>query len=145
MLTVSQVRLALHDTTLPTGGGEDGLQPIGVLKDTPVAYSAIYMQRRADLYPPPSPDFPDVLTYSPERWENWTPKPWQYIPFNGGPRICIGQQFALTEMAYTIVRIFQRFERVYRYWTPEELGMKSEIVLRPANGVKVGFWDANRG
>ena len=56
------------------------------------------MQRRADLYPTPSPDFPDVQTYSPERWENWTPKSWNYIPFNGGPRICIGQQFALTQM-----------------------------------------------
>ena len=56
------------------------------------------MQRRPDLYPPPSPNCPHVLTYSPERWENWTPKSWNYIPFNGGPRICIGQQFALTEM-----------------------------------------------
>ena len=56
------------------------------------------MQRRADLYPPPSSDFSDVLTYSPERWENWTPKIWNYIPFNRGPRICIGRQFALTQM-----------------------------------------------
>lgn len=56
------------------------------------------MQRRADLYPTPSSDSPDVLTYSPERWEKWTPKSWNYIPFNGGPRICIGQQFALTQM-----------------------------------------------
>lgn len=137
-----QVRLALHDTTLPNGGGEDGTQPIGILKNTPIGYSAIYMQRRADLYPPPSADFAPVLTYSPERWEKWTPRPWQYIPFNGGPRICIGQQFALTEMAYTIVRIFQRFERVEKYWTEGDTGMKSEIVLCPANGVKVGFWEA---
>lgn len=56
------------------------------------------MQRRADLYPPPSSDFADALTYSPERWENWTPGTWNYIPFNKGPRICIGQQFALTQM-----------------------------------------------
>ena len=136
------MRLALHDTTLPTGGGDDGMQPIGILKDTPVAYSAILMQRRADLYPPPSANFAAVLEYSPERWENWTPKPWQYIPFNGGPRICIGQQFALTEMAYTIVRIFQRFERVDKYWAEKDLGLKSEIVIAPLSAVKVGFWEA---
>ncbi|KAK4697808.1 hypothetical protein P7C71_g316, partial [Lecanoromycetidae sp. Uapishka_2] len=139
------VRLALHNTTLPTGGGPNGTDPIGILKDTPIAYSAIHLHRRADLYPPPSPSFAPVLTYSPERWESWTPKPWQYIPFNGGPRICIGQQFALTEMAYTIVRILQRFERVDKHWREEDLGMKSEIVMCPANGVKVGFWDAKSG
>lgn len=114
----------------------------GILKDTPIGYSAIYMQRRPDLYPPQSAHFPHVLTYSPERWEKWTPKAWTYIPFNGGPRICIGQQFALTEMAYTIVRIFQRFDRVDKYWMEADLGMKSEIVIAPANGVMVGFWDA---
>ena len=30
--------------------------------------------------------------------------------FNGGPRICIGQQFALTEASYVIVRMLQRFD-----------------------------------
>lgn len=30
------VRLALRDTTLPRGAGPDGLQPVGVLKDTPI-------------------------------------------------------------------------------------------------------------
>ena len=74
-----------------------GIAP-GILKDTIVVYSALYMQRRADLYPPPSPEFSDVLTYSPERWANWTPETWNYIPFNRGPRICIGQQFALAQM-----------------------------------------------
>lgn len=32
--------------------------------------------------------------------------------FNGGPRICIGQQFALTEASYVIVRLLQRFDVV---------------------------------
>ena len=93
-----QVRLALRDTTLPTGGGPNGDQPIGLLKDTPVGYSTLYMQRRAELYPPPSEKFPPHDVFSPERWEHWQPKSWNYIPFNGGPRICIGQQFALSEM-----------------------------------------------
>ena len=101
------------------------------------------MQRRPDLYPPESADFPSVLTYCPERWEKWTPKAWTYIPFNGGPRICVGQQFALTEMAYTIVRILQRFESISRYWQGEQK-MKAEIVISPADGVKVGFWNAEK-
>lgn len=59
------------------------------------------MQRRADLYPPVSEKFAHPGVFSPERWENWTPRPWQFVPFNGGPRICIGQNFAMTSMAFT--------------------------------------------
>ncbi|KAI9720609.1 MAG: hypothetical protein M1812_002789 [Candelaria pacifica] len=135
------VRLALKDTTLPHGGGPDGSQPIGILKDTPIGYSPLLMQRRTDLYPPTSPTFPPITLFAPERWDNWTPKSWYYIPFNGGPRICIGQQFALTEMGYTVVRILQRFERIERFWRDGEQVMKAEIVLQPGNGVRVGFWE----
>ena len=56
------------------------------------------MQRCEDLYPSPSLDFAHISVYSPERREKWTPKSWHYIPFNGGPRICTGQQFALIEI-----------------------------------------------
>ena len=169
------VRLALHDTTLPRGGGHDGLSPIGVLKDSPIAYSALSMQRRQDLMPPPrrsvtdpnSWEFAPVDYFQPERWDIWFPKSWNYIPFNGGPRICIGQQFALTEMAYTIVRVLQRFEKVVPGrqgeeetsgkwgWDERVMGkdsvgregrpcMKSEIVLQPGEGVRVRFWEANQ-
>jgi Cytochrome P450 len=37
---------------------------------------------------------------------------WGYLPFNGGPRVCLGQQFALTEIAYTTVRLLQEFQGV---------------------------------
>ena len=106
------MRLALHDTTLPHGGGPDGSLPLAVLKDTPVGYSTLLMQRRDDLYPPIGPDFPDPQRFAPERWSVWQPRPWLYIPFNGGPRICIGQQFALTQMSLTLFRVFQNFESI---------------------------------
>ncbi|KAH8676847.1 putative cytochrome 52A4 [Tricladium varicosporioides] len=129
------VRLALKDTTLPRGGGPDGLSPMGILKDTPIGYSTLIMQRRPDLTPDPD-------TFRPERWESWQPKPWHYIPFNGGPRICIGQQFALTEMGYTIVRILQKYERIENYMTEVDGGnpcLKAEIVLQPGQGVHIAL------
>lgn len=91
------LRSALEDTTLPTTPGNP---PIAVVKGDVVIYSALSMQRRKDLYPPTSEKIEDPDIFSPERWENWTPKPWHYVPFNGGPRICVGQNFAMTEMAY---------------------------------------------
>lgn len=75
------VRAALKDTLLPRGGGPDGTQPLAVLKDTPVGYSTLLMQRRDDLYPPVSKDFKPVGEFSPERWYSWQPKPWQYSEF----------------------------------------------------------------
>lgn len=141
------MRIALKDTTLPRGGGPDGSEPIAILKDTPIGYSTLVMQRRADLYPPVSDTFADPGIFSPERWAVWHPKPHDYIPFNAGPRICIGQQFALTEMSYTLCRIFQRFERVQSFMHEVDGGeplLKSDIVLSPGQGVQVAFWEAKK-
>ena len=106
--------------------------------DTAVGYSTFVLQRRADIYPPPSKEFPDYLEFDPGRWQHWTPTPWTYIPFNGGPRICIGQQFALTELAYVVVRILQTYESV-ECRQEDFPGLQSDITLAPANGVRVAF------
>ena len=149
------IRLALHDTTLPHGGGPDGLSPVGILKDTPIAYGPLVMQRRPDLYPASWQNDPglDPLNFNPSRWFHWQPKPWTYIPFNGGPRICIGQQFALTEMSYTIVKLLQRFDRIVPMGEAGTMGrgmgstwngkpvLRAEIVLQPAMGVWMGFYE----
>ncbi|MCJ1464288.1 hypothetical protein MMC07_002901 [Pseudocyphellaria aurata] len=133
------LRIALHDTTLPRGGGPSGALPVGILKDTIIGYSTIHLQRREDLYPANS----HPLAFDPDRWLRWQPQPWHYIPFSLGPRICLGQQFATTEIGYTIVRILQRFEFVTgSNEMDEEPRLKAEIVLQPADGVQVRFSSA---
>lgn len=72
------------DTTIPGGPGRPD---IAVLKGDTVSYSPYLMQRRRDIYPPVTAEFADPLTFSPERWYNWQPKAWEFVPFNGGPRI----------------------------------------------------------
>lgn len=91
------MRQALEDTVIP---GAPGQPDVVLLKGDTVTINTIGMQARKDLYPPISKNFPDITVFSPERWEHWTPTPWTYTPFHGGPRICVGQNFALTEMAF---------------------------------------------
>ncbi|KAK1983491.1 cytochrome P450 [Colletotrichum cereale] len=110
--TPNNARAALRDTTLPRGGGSDGTRPIGIRAKTPILYSTHLMQLDDDIYPPEGPDFSPPQKFDPHRWDKWFPTPWTYIPFNGGPRICIGQAFALTEMSFVLLRIFQRFCKV---------------------------------
>ncbi|KAI4271167.1 MAG: hypothetical protein LQ337_006202 [Flavoplaca oasis] len=107
----SNVRQAVTDTMLPVGGGNDGKSPVFVPQGTQVAYGVYAMHRRTDLYGEDAEDF------KPERWLDEEGKKglrvgWEYLPFNGGPRICIGQQFALTEASYITVRLLQEFDHV---------------------------------
>jgi len=129
------VRYALTDSTLPSG--DPSVPDISVVAGDAVFYSAMAMQRRKDLYPPTSEKFAPSHIFSPERWENWQPKPWQYVPFNGGPRICVGQNFALTEMAYVMVRLCQKFSRVEYRGNWDEQYHKVEIVGTPGQGVNI--------
>ena len=98
-------RTAVRDTTLPTGGGPDGTSPIFIPAGGEVRFSTHVLHRRHDLWGP------DAEEFVPERWEKKRPG-WSYAPFNGGPRICIGQQFALTEAGHVIVRMLQKFDKI---------------------------------
>ncbi|KAF9873872.1 hypothetical protein CkaCkLH20_08606 [Colletotrichum karsti] len=80
---------AVRDTTLPRGGGPDGKAKAFVPKGTTINFSVYIMHRRKDIWGQ------DAEEFKPERWEGKLTG-WEYLPFNGGPRICIGQQLALT-------------------------------------------------
>lgn len=106
-------REAQEDTTLPVGGGPDGTSPLFVPKGGVVGWSVYTMHRRTDYYGA------DAEEFKPERWldepvsgtKGLRPG-WEYLPFNGGARICLGQQFALTEASYTTVRLCQAFSGI---------------------------------
>ncbi|KAI5919353.1 cytochrome P450 alkane hydroxylase [Camillea tinctor] len=136
-------RTALRDTVLPLGGGADQSSPIFVPKGTSVLYSAYSLHRRPDLYGM------DAEVFRPERWEEEglrsceaTHRGWTYMPFGGGPRSCLGMDFALTETAYTIIRILQRYPSLClpeaeKVQLSGQEGQTATIVLRPADGCKV--------
>ena len=92
-------------TVLPRGGGPDGQSPILLRGEVEVNYSIHVMHRRKDLWGE------DAEEFKPERFVGRKPG-WEFLPFNGGPRICIGQQFALTEASYVVVRLLQRFDQI---------------------------------
>lgn len=125
------IREAKRDTFLPVGGGPDGKSPVHVPKGHEVIFSVYTLHRDPEVFGP------DADEFRPERWGKIRPS-WAYLPFNGGPRICIGQQFALTEAGYTITRIMQQFETIESRdpnpWT-EGLG----LTLTTANGTKVAL------
>jgi len=45
---------------------------------------------------------------------------WAYLPFGGGPRVCIGQMFALTEAVLIAATIGQRYRLVLKPGHPVE-------------------------
>lgn len=128
-------RVAQKDTTLPTGGGKNGDKPVYVGKGTTVAYS-VYCTHRLEQY-----YGKDALEFRPERWADNNKLGWAYVPFNGGPRICLGQQFALTEASYVIVRLLQMFEHVDLMDTRPYPPKKSvQLTMCAQDGVFIQMW-----
>lgn len=101
-------RAAVRTTVLPVGGGRDGKSPILVRQGEAVGYCVYAMHRRKDIYGQ------DASEFRPERWEDDALKDvgWGYLPFNGGPRLCLGQEFAQLEASYAIARIVQTFPKI---------------------------------
>jgi cytochrome P450 len=117
-------RRATKDTTLPRGGGPDGLSPVYIKRDQEVNYAVHVMHRRTDIWGA------DANEFRPERWEG-RKLGWEFLPFNGGPRICLGQQFALTEAGFVIVRLLQRFGGVENMDAEETVRHQYSLTTSP--------------
>ncbi|KAI6040652.1 cytochrome P450 [Pisolithus marmoratus] len=91
--------------------GVNGGPPIYIPPKTQTPYSVLLMHRRKDLWGPDADIF-DPDRFLDERLKYLTSNPFIFLPFNAGPRICLGQQFAYNEMSFFLVRLLQTFSSV---------------------------------
>ncbi|HKP61421.1 MAG TPA: cytochrome P450 [Polyangiales bacterium] len=103
-----------------------------VAKDTTVLINIIGMHRRPDVFADPERFDPDRWT--PER-EKLLPRQ-AFMPFGGGPRICIGNHFAWMETQLVLATWLQRarFELVDAEALPQ---YEPLITLRPRGGIQM--------
>jgi cytochrome P450 len=82
--------------------------------------------------------FPEPFTFDPERWKadarESRPK-FSYFPFGGGPRVCIGEQFAWMEGVLLIATIAQQWKM--RLAPDQIVEPKPMITLRPKYGMRM--------
>jgi len=123
-------RQALRNTTLPVGGGPDRKQPIAIKKGELVGFPAYVIHRRHDIWGE------DADEFRPDRWIH-RKLGWEMLAFGGGPRVCLGQQFALNEVSYVVVRFLQRFDRFEAVDKALPLKKKLAVTLSPAEGQKI--------
>ena len=85
------------------------------------------------------PDFwDDPEKFDPERFapERAAARPrFSYYPFGGGPRQCVGQHFALTEMLIIVGTVAQNFK--LRLAPGHKVEPEASITLRPRTGLHV--------
>ena len=132
-------RTAKKTTTLPQGGGPDGKSPVLVRRGELISFGQYVNARRKNIWGPDADDF------IPERWEGHetgNPFGWGYFPFHGGPRTCLGQDFATMEVAYTIIRMLQTFPQMElpHGEKNEKVGTERQqltLVLSSADGCRV--------
>jgi cytochrome P450 len=82
--------------------------------------------------------FDRPLTFDPPRWTADAAKQlprFAYFPFGGGPRICIGNRFAMMEAVLLLASIARRFRM--RLDPSCRLVPFPSITLRPAHGVRM--------
>ncbi|KAK5995964.1 Cytochrome P450 [Cladobotryum mycophilum] len=135
-------REAIRTTILPTGSGPEGNLPILVRRGEVVVFSSYVNSRKKNIYGPDAEDF------RPERWETGelAHVGWAFFPFGGGPRSCLGEDFALMEVSYTIVKLLQTFSVIGMPQGEhvEPVGTERQtltLVLSSADGCRVEIGD----
>ena len=91
--------MVLRDTSLPTIGGPTASKssPVFVREDDTVTISFCLEK---------------TLLLRPEQWDSLSAPQWSCLAFGGDARVCPKQNLALTEVAYTIIKVLHTFKTI---------------------------------
>jgi cytochrome P450 len=111
--------------------GEDQLGPYRMPANAHIIISPYALHRRPDYWPQPEEFWPE--RFAPGARAD-RPK-LAYLPFGGGPRVCIGNSFAMMEHAIVLATVVRR-------WRIEsipgvEVRTEPRITLRPRGGLRM--------
>ena len=105
------------------------LGPYGVPAGTPVSMSILLLHHREDLYPEP-------FAFRPERWLGRKPGTYDWIPFGGGIRRCLGATLAMAEQRVVLTTMTQRLDLEAAEPEPEHARHRN-VTMIPAQGARV--------
>ncbi|NEP02769.1 MAG: cytochrome P450 [Symploca sp. SIO2E9] len=87
------------------------------------------LHQREDLYPQPQ-------QFQPERFLERKFSPYEFMPFGGGVRRCLGEALALFEMKLVLATIVSSYQLALAEHQPE-IPRRRGVTLAPARGVKM--------
>ena len=93
---------------------------------TTIFLAPLILHRRKDL-------FRDPDAFDPDRWLGPEPPPFAYVPFGGGARRCIGEEFALREATIVVAELMRRFR--FELEPGMKVGAAPLVTLRPSGPV----------
>jgi len=96
-----------------------------------IAPSIYLLHRRPDLYPDPT-------AFKPERFLGTNPGTYEWIPFGGGIRRCLGASFALMEMKVVLGTILRSVELRPAHGDGESVTRRA-VTLAPTRGGRIAL------
>jgi cytochrome P450 len=106
------------------------LGELGVAADTPIAISILLLHHREDLYP-------DPFSFRPERFLGGRkPGTYEWIPFGGGIRRCLGAALAMAEQRVVLTAMARRLDLEAPDPAPER-ALHRNVTMIPAQGARV--------
>ena len=97
--------------------------------ETPVLMSILLVHHREDLYPEP-------FEFRPERWIGRKPGTYEWIPFGGGIRRCLGAALAMAEQRVVLETMARRLDLEADEPAPEH-AVHRNVTMIPSRGARV--------
>jgi cytochrome P450 len=96
---------------------------------TPISMSILLLHHREDVYPEP-------YAFRPERWLSHKPGTYEWIPFGGGIRRCLGAALAMAEQRVVLEAMTRRLDLEADEPEPEH-AVHRNVTMIPSRGARV--------